>query len=350
MRVLLPFWDLGNFDRYVPQMSAVSKMIDEFHVAYADGEVKENWRKHFIFHRLPLLLQGRLRSVTARWFLSRLKVRRAAEDIDVDAVYSLSGLCEQLFSKNFSSWRRVPYVLRLRGDFEAEIPRVVKNYLKRAFNNHLQLGGIKSADLIIPISRKLMRKAVGKWNCKNVTEPVPIGVDTKFFKPMKVKTEHKDTLTILYAGRISPEKGISRLLQIAEELSTIKFIVVGRLQMDVKFPKNVKYHGWIPYHEMPKTYGKCDLVILPSLTEGFPCVILEAYACGKPVLVAKEAFPEELEIFGAVSDIEEFGRFLESWNKNELREMGYDARKYVTHSFTWKKFGRLIVKHLETII
>lgn len=271
------------------------------------------------------------------------------QDVDVDVVYSLSGPCEQLFSRDFSSWRRVPYVLRLRGDFEAEIPQVIKNRLKRAFNSRLQLRGIKSADLIIPISKKLMRKAVEEWSCKHVTEPAPIGVDTEFFKPMNVKRENKDTMTVLYAGRISPEKGILRFLNIAEQLPNIKFIVAGRLQMDVKFHKNAEYYGWVPFHEMPKTYNKCDLVILPSLTEGFPCTILEAYACGKPVLAAKEAFPEELKIFGAVCDIEEFEEKLKQWDLHKLREMGYEARKYVIRSFTWKKFGESIVKHLESI-
>lgn len=349
MKILLPFWDLNNFDRYVPQMSTISKMINKFHIVYTDGEVKEDWREHFIFHRLPLLLQERFNSLTTKWFLSRWKVKKAVERIDTDVVYSLSGLCEQLFSRDFSSWREVPYVLRLRGDFEIENRQVIKNRLKRVFVNQLQLRSIKSADLVIPISNKLTRKAIKEWNCKRVTTPVPLGVDITFFKPMDIKRENEDTLTVLYAGRISPEKGMSRLLRIAEHLPNIRFVVAGRLQMDVSFPENVEYHGWVPFDEMPRIYNRSDLVILPSLTEGFPCTILEAYACGKPVLVAKEAFPEEMETFGAVCDIEKFEKCLKTWNIDEAREMGYNARKYVIRNFTWKKFGKSIVKNLEDI-
>lgn len=330
-------------------MATISKMIDEFHVGYADGKIKENWREYFIFTKLPTILEEKLRSITTKWFLSRWKIKRAVKDIDVDAVFCWSGLCEQLISTDISRWKSVPYVLRLRGDFEAENRQTVKNRFKRAFVNRLQLRGIENANLIIPISNKLMRKATRQWNCRQVTAPIPLGVDTTFFKPTNIKRENENTLTVLYAGRISPEKGISRLLRLAEYLPSTKFVAAGRLQMSVRFPKNVEYQGWVPFDEMPRMYNRSDLVILPSLTEGFPCAILEAYACGKPVLAAKEAFPEEMKIFGAVCEAEEFEKYLKTWNKDELRQMGHAARKYVMQVFTWERFGKSMVKHLEDI-
>jgi glycosyltransferase involved in cell wall biosynthesis len=78
-------------------------------------------------------------------------------------------------------------------------------------------------------------------------------------------------------------------------------------------------------------------------------VILEAYACGKPVLAAKEAFPKELEVFGSVVDISEFETEIKRLKSLDLKTVGEKARRYVEKHYTWEKFGRTIVRYLECV-
>ena len=108
--------------------------------------------------------------------------------------------------------------------------------------------------------------------------------------------------------------------------------------------------GSLPFSEMPRFYNKADLIVLPSFTEGFPNVILEAYACGKPALVAKEAFPEELKVFGSVCDIDEFESEINRLKKSDLRTLGRRARSHVKKHYTWEKFGQSIIEHLRAVV
>ena len=120
--------------------------------------------------------------------------------------------------------------------------------------------------------------------------------------------------------------------------------------MKVDFPNNIIYKGRLEFKDMPKFYNQCDLIILPSLTEGFPNVILESYACGKPVLATTEAFPEELSVFGAVGKIDEFPKIIREIRNEDLVLMGKKAREYVKKRYTWKKFGESMIKLFKDVL
>ncbi|WP_250664458.1 glycosyltransferase, partial [Escherichia coli] len=105
----------------------------------------------------------------------------------------------------------------------------------------------------------------------------------------------------------------------AKNLRDIKFIMAGSKDMEIAIPENVKYLGKIPFEQMPRFYNMADILALPSLTEGFPSVILEAYACGKPILIAEEAFPKELRVFGIVANLNDFEQKIRELQKVDLK-------------------------------
>lgn len=352
----MPFWDLSIFDRYLPQMKSISKELGHqpnvlFHMVYVNKSPQQEWKKFFSFHKIEIPYKF-VKSKTFRFLLytyGRSKLNDELKDLDVDVVYTLNGLWLQSFSRNFSRKMKVPYVVRIRGNLMDVRNIMVKNPIKRRILNYVDARSLKQADLVIPISTNLARKAE-EWGVKRekIVPPVPIGVNTTMFKPMSVKRDER--FTVAYAGRISPEKRVSHLLRIAERLPNIRFILAGRLQMRLSLPNNVKYLGEIPHSKMPIFYNKADIIVLPSLTEGFPCTILEAYACEKPVLVAKEAFPEELKLFGSVVHINHFGTEIISLKNSNLKLIGRQARSYVKEYYTWEKFGRTISNYLRGLI
>ncbi|MGD8544146.1 MAG: glycosyltransferase family 4 protein, partial [Candidatus Bathyarchaeota archaeon] len=342
MKILMPFWDLGGFDRYIPQMKEISERIDEFHIAHVIGEVNKEWEKYFEFHKVNLPYRF-INSIAFRLWLTKGKIYEQLRNVDVDLYYTLSDFWSQEVVRHIALKSSKPYVVRLRGNHNAAREAKKVPYYKKKFLNHYETRSLRDANLVIPISSKLAKFAQECGVDKDkIAEGVPIGVDAKHFRSMMV--ERDDGFTVGYAGRISLEKGFSRLVEVVKKLPDIRFLIAGRKEMEINFPTNVRYIGKLPFDEMPYFYNQCDLVILPSLTEGLPCVILEAYACEKPILATFEAVPEELQVFGAIGDVNSFPELIKKIQTWSLQSLGKKARKYVTKNYTWEKFGEKIVE------
>jgi len=350
----MPSWYLDVFNRsfLLPLTKSISKQLgsqpNSFHIAYLEGKPKQEWKQHFSFHKVDMPYKT-IKSKMARFYLSRRKIYSQIKDIDVDAIFTPSEAWAQEFSRYCSKKMDIPYVVWLRG-VHRDVRKVLgTSPIKKKMLNYLETRSLKEANLVIPCSMDLAKR-VEAWGVerKKITKPVYNGVDTNMFTPMAV--ERSSEFTIAYAGRISPEKGVLRLMRVAEKLTGVHVLIAGKKQMNISFPSGVEYVGSLPFSEMPRFYNKADLVVIPSFTEGFPNVILEAYACGKPVLVAKEAFPEELKVFGSVCDIDEFESEINRLKKSDLKALGRRARSHVKKHYTWEKFGRSIVKHLRTVV
>jgi len=346
MRILMPFWNLDIFDRFFPQMKVISERINEFHIAYIFGEPQNEWCKYFIFHKVQLK-RVPFKSKTVRWWLSRRGIKSSLRDVEVDLHYCLSGFWTQELSRYCSEDK--PYVIRLRGDYLAYMESIGVPLWKKVILSHLWIASFKNADLIIPISSKLRQKAIN-WGVPpdKISDLIPNGVDTSLFRPMKIDKE--DVFVIGYAGRLSPEKGIDRLIRLAKTFPNIRFLVAGSKQTAISFSSNIRYLGYIPHSRMANFYNSCDLIILPSYTEGFPCVLLEAYACGKPVLATPESFPAELKVYGSVAHFSSWPQKIQELMKMDLTNLGKEARDYVQKHFSWEHFGDRIVKKLETVL
>lgn len=100
-----------------------------------------------------------------------------------------------------------------------------------------------------------------------------------------------------YIGRFGVEKGIVNYMKaislIFKNNHYVHFLVGGdgNLRNEVKKiidkldPQlNLEFSGWISHEELPRYLNKLKLIILPSYTEGLPNIMLEAMACGTPVL------------------------------------------------------------------
>jgi glycosyltransferase involved in cell wall biosynthesis len=112
-----------------------------------------------------------------------------------------------------------------------------------------------------------------------------------------------------YVGRLNYEKGIHLFVEsIPEALRLspeLEFLVVGdgpaREWVEDEIRKTghdsiVRLVGWVPHSELPYYLNQIRLMVLPSLTEGLPNVILEAMACGTPVLATPVgAVPEIID-------------------------------------------------------
>jgi glycosyltransferase involved in cell wall biosynthesis len=112
---------------------------------------------------------------------------------------------------------------------------------------------------------------------------------------------------ILWVGQIYPTKNFGRLLQAFSQIKDKiphQLVIVGEhlwgaedaLQMirDLKIHDRVLFTGWVSHDDLPALYNLAELFVMPSLYEGFGIPLLEAMACGCPVLTSKTASPPEV--------------------------------------------------------
>lgn len=146
---------------------------------------------------------------------------------------------------------------------------------------------------------------------------VPNGVDTRLFRPTtdiealarwRSSVFGTDVPYITYVGKPTERRNLSALIRAFAELKTKhrlphKFLIVGadlpgtspfrRVIAELGLDKEVVIRGHATHEEMVSVYNAAALFIYPSSYEGFGMPVLEAMACGTPVIALNNtAFPE----------------------------------------------------------
>ena len=131
---------------------------------------------------------------------------------------------------------------------------------------------------------------VTKFEAKTIVASLAIEESFK-----KIEPYHQRKKRIGYVGRLNKEKGVMNLIEALPSLSEMgyEFVIVGdgveRARIEEFLQANdltsmVKMMGIIDRKEMVAVMNSFRLLILPSFTEGLPNVVMEAMACGTPVL------------------------------------------------------------------
>lgn len=129
--------------------------------------------------------------------------------------------------------------------------------------------------------------------------------DQKFYKRLSTKTESfnldNGDKVLLYAGRISREKGVLEIPEIFEQakmkIPGLKMVVAGTGPAEEDLKKalpGATYLGWVNHDELPNIYSSADLLILPSKFDTFSVVVLESLSCGLPVTAYKTKGPKDI--------------------------------------------------------
>ena len=181
------------------------------------------------------------------------------------------------------------------------------------------------------------------------SEIVPTGVDTKFFTP-KWERPANCRPQVLFVGSLRPFKGPHTVIEAAERFPQADFVIVGdgimasEIKAHATRLPNLQFEGGLPRAAIPGQYRQADIFLLPSRWEGSPKVILEAAACGLPVIVRKHYQPETVlhgQTGYVVGEDEELFRRLEQLiSSPRLRQkMGRAGRAHIAQ-FDWDRITR----------
>ena len=188
---------------------------------------------------------------------------------------------------------------------------------------------------------------------------IPNYVDTEVFRPINgVRRER----TLLFVGRIAPEKNLQALLEAVRSLP-VNLTIVGEGKVRPKLQKEfgdlrdrVVWEGNIPNSQLPKYINASSILVLPSFYEGHPKALLEAMACGAPVLGADSPGIKELIRHGNTgylcgTDSEDIRVALNELlaRPKLLKELGSNARQYVVENYSLTKIGNMELNMLQEV-
>ncbi|MCD4729548.1 MAG: glycosyltransferase family 4 protein, partial [Bacteroidales bacterium] len=248
----------------------------------------------------------------------------------------------------------IPYIISLRG---GDVPGNEKR-LDRIHNILKPLRKIiyKKSKAVVANSHGL-KKLAQKADSFPMSV-IPNGIDSYFFKPLETDNEQKK-IHFIFTGRLSEQKN---LFYMFEQFASLKKIskknlmihmagdgpLKGKLEIfakDLGISDNIVWYGWVNKNRILKLYQKADCFVNPSFCEGMPNSVLEAMACGLPVLASNVPGNNDIVFDGEngfLFNLDDHRKIKDSLNMiienpNICSKLGKNARKRIKDEFSWNK-------------
>ena len=346
----------------------------------------ENFRVKELFFSVPVFIDKIFLDIPTNQFIIPLEIRRNKLDI----FYSFDKFVPLFPGTKFgiTIYDLNPFVINKFKRMEMEKKfRPINNTLDwikvtlKIFQNHLNMKiifrRVRTSSFIVAISENSKKDIIDYFNLSSdkvyiVTE----GVDSLIFRPaskaeIKV-TKEKYAINYPYFLYVSTVEWIKNVQNMIEGYSLAKkkfcfpyqLVIVGihgsgfdifkEMVKEKKLEEEIIFTGYIPDNDIVCLYSGAEAHILPSFHEGFGITVIEAMACGCPVLASKTScMPEVIGNAGLYFDPEKVSEISQSLLKiggdrklrGRLIEKGFSRIK----KFTWENSAQKLVRVFEEI-
>ena len=204
-------------------------------------------------------------------------------------------------------------------------------------------------------------RSIRAYGLRNPICVIPNGVDLPDLSASNANSESANPKTVLYLGRLHPKKNLANLFRAWNETSNSqrgdgkRWVLViagwdqGGYENELKRvgpDASVVFLGPRFGSEKTECYRTCDAFILPSLSEGLPMTVLEAWSYAKPVLMTAECnLPEgfsadaALRIGSSADEVAAGLNQLFEMSDDDRAAMGTRGRTLVARKFSWPRIG-----------
>jgi glycosyltransferase involved in cell wall biosynthesis len=286
----------------------------------------------------------------------------------VDLVLSHAHAPAALAGAPLRSRERVPLALvthgdifdRPKGTYDARLTRFYEWVTPRAY---------RSADLVVALSRHMAALAASRGARADAIEVIPNGVEPSDLGDTGAEESgERDRFSVLFVGRLSVEKGPEVLLRACALAKAdglrLELRLVGdgpqrqeleRLASSLGLMAETSFEGRVPQSTLGRRYRAAGAVCIPSLSDPFPGVVLEALGSGGAVVASRVGgIPDVIDsgtngVLVPAGSAEELARALTGLARdpaaaNRLRR---SARSSVAERYSWTAVGAALSRAIR---
>ncbi len=166
--------------------------------------------------------------------------------------------------------------------------------------HRIESDNLRRADCVVAVSHYTAERAKAIFGLSHI-DVIQNGIDTNAFYPVERSYPNR-LFRLLYVGNWSERKGVDRIAPIMEMLGTDfeLYYTADRKYAHRRYPLPGNCHciGRLGEKELVFAYQQADALLFPSRLEGMPLTVLEAQACGLPVIAANVSTLPELIVHG----------------------------------------------------
>jgi len=212
--------------------------------------------------------------------------------------------------------------------------------------------GMHTADKIIAVSDFTRNIIISRYGIGGEkVEVVHNGVERNGDNTLTTSTINTDEKLVLFLGRITMQKGPEYFLQAAkkvlEVMDNVKFVMAGSGDMmhrtiemaaELGIGSKVLFTGFLRGDDVQKIYKMADLFVMPSVSEPFGLVPLEALNNDVPVIISKQS---------GVSEVLTHALKVDFWDIDDMANKIIAVLKYPPLRITLQSHGNFEVRKLQ---
>lgn len=361
--------NLGRIGHDVSLYTTDHKQKDDINVVYGRpvimNSVKVRYFRAFQIHQWPIS------------FALAKAIRKTVKDFDIVEIHSLY-LFHSMVAAHFCRKFNIPYIVMPHGSLDPYLRK--KGWLKKALFHFLiedrNLNRAAAIHYTAEEEKELVHSALDIQSRPIV---VPLGVNLEDYKLLPkrgvFRQKYPDLIgkpIILFLGRVTQKKGFDLLAEAFGKVvvthSDVRLVIAG--PEDEGFGEQVRqwldkngvldktiFTGMLQGEDKMAAFADADMFVLPSYSENFGIALVEAMACGLPVITSNKVnIWREVEQTGAGivinCDADELATAIEDLLKDKCarKKYGENGRKRVEQKYHWNKVAVQLSNEYQNIL
>jgi alpha-1,6-mannosyltransferase len=248
--------------------------------------------------------------------------------------------------------------------YHSDLPRLVQprfgRWIARGTCRYLA-NLYRQFDLVLAPSRIMVQQldAIGVYGAVHQ----PLGIDSSVFRPQRRDETLRDRLgldpdarLLVYAGRFTPEKKLHVLIEAVRKLGDPYHLILVGGGGVLPFCDRVTH---IPFRrdqrQLARLLASCDVLVHPGDCETFGLIVLEAMACGLPVVATNrggvaELVDAETGILAEPNHVDSLAGAIEAIFRRDMERMGHAARRKAVERYDWNEILPQVLGRYEALV